>query len=198
MRRASLAWLALSAGCAIARPPAASAPTAAAQQAREESATSAAAQWQGGPSAPPAPTTPSLQMQLPGRQPLGGAAVAPAPSAAPPAEPRPEPPAPLRPSRVGGPQDASSPEVERPEAALAWHEAQLRAAVARISADAATCRDLCGASATICRAAGEICRLTQDADRATPRDPRCRNARLACDDAGRRRDGACPTCPDAR
>jgi hypothetical protein len=91
-----------------------------------------------------------------------------------------------------------SPEAERPEATLARYEAQLQAAVARLSADAATCRDVCGASATICRAAGEICRLTQDADRDPPRDARCRNARVACEDAGRRRDGACPTCPDAR
>lgn len=194
MRRWPLACLALSSGCAMARPPAASAPAAAAPsvQLREESAAP--------PGAAPGTSQGAVQWQSPPsvEQPLGGASVSPAPAMVPAPEPRPAPPAPPRPSRVGGPQDAVTPEAERPEAALARYEAQLRAAVARISADAATCRDLCGASATICRAAGEICRLTQDADRAPPRDPRCRNARLACEDAGRRRDGACPTCPDAR
>ncbi|MFO0626590.1 MAG: hypothetical protein U0325_13330 [Polyangiales bacterium] len=170
MRRASLAGLVLTAGCAVARPPAASAPpataTATAQQVRESWATSSGGSVQRATPEQPAPGM---------VQPLGGAsapatAPATAPSPAPPAEPSAAPPAPPRPSRVGGPQDAL-PEAERPEGALARYEAQLRAAVARISADAATCRDLCGASATICRAAGEICRLTQDADRATPRDP---------------------------
>lgn len=178
----------------MARPPAASAPVAVAPsaQVREESPTS--------PGGAPGASQGAVQSQLspPVEQPLGGATVSTTPTAAPPLEPRPAPPAPPRPSRVDGPQDGLSPEAERPEAALARYESQLRAAVARISADAATCRDVCGASASICRAAGEICRLTQDADRAPPRDPRCRNARVACEDAGRRRDGACPTCPDAR
>ncbi len=178
----------------MARPPAASAPVAVAPsaQVREESPTS--------PGGAPGASQGAVQSQFyfPVEQPLGGASVSTTPTAAPPLEPRPAPPAPPRPSRGGGPQDGLSAEAERPEAALARYESQLRAAVARISADAATCRDVCGASATICRAAGEICRLTQDADRTPPRDPRCRNARVACEDAGRRRDGACPTCPDAR
>jgi len=178
----------------MARPPAASAPVSVAPSAqmREESSPP--------PGAAPGTSQGAVQSQLspPVEQPLGGASVSPATATAPPLEPRPAPPAPPRPSRGAGPQDGLSPEAERPEAALARYESQLRAAVARISADAATCRDVCGASATICRAAGEICRLTQDADRTPPRDPRCRSARVACEDAGRRRDGACPTCPDAR
>ncbi|MEZ4391312.1 MAG: hypothetical protein R3A48_09475 [Polyangiales bacterium] len=83
------------------------------------------------------------------------------------------------------------------EAALSMYEARLGAAVTLLRADAATCRDVCGASATICRAAAEICRLTGDDDREAAH-PRCRSARLSCAEAGRQRDGACPTCPDAR
>lgn len=190
MKHVVLAALLLPLGCATARAPASTtaspAPAAQATSVRD---------LQSLPSASPvhpAPTRASPHDE----RPLGGAVVAPSSTPAP--EPTSPPPAPPAPSRNGTAQGGAAPGVAEPDGLIASYEAQLRAAVARISADAATCRDVCGASATICRAAGEICRLTQDADRASPRDPRCRNARLACDDAGQRRDGACPTCPDAR
>lgn len=77
--------------------------------------------------------------------------------------------------------------------------ARLEGAIERERATLATslteCRSVCMAAQNICIAAQEICRLVGDAGTTNPVDVRCRRARTACVDAGRRRDGACPVCP---
>ena len=74
-------------------------------------------------------------------------------------------------------------------------ETRIASAVRRIRdeqlrlATGPVCHDVCYATATMCTAAGELCRLTG------VEDARCVRAREACDDAGRQRDGTCPSCP---
>lgn len=147
-----------------------------------------------------ASASPAPELQAQPAEPFSSPRVVlPAPSPAPPASVAQQPlDTPRRPeSHVGGGASDGTATAVDVEAALRVYEARLGAAVTLLRADAATCRDVCGASTTICRAAAEICRLTGDDDREA-RHPRCRSARLSCAEAGRQRDGACPTCPDAR
>ncbi len=76
--------------------------------------------------------------------------------------------------------------------AIAAQEDVIRRNDAALAAALGECRTICAAAGNICVAAGEICRLTTD------RDLRCERARARCNDAGRRRDGTCPTCPSPR
>jgi hypothetical protein len=113
-------------------------------------------------------------------------AAAPPPSVAPtvpataPARPAPDAAFGFAPARGGGAGD-----VGVQEELMRRNEASLAAALGE-------CRTICSAAGNICVAAGEVCRLV-GAD-----DTRCARARSRCADAGRRRDGACPTCPTIR
>jgi hypothetical protein len=88
------------------------------------------------------------------------------------------------------PESASQPTPR--EGTIAAYEAQIERERQGMAAGMAECRDICRAAGSICTAATEICRLAGDAD------ARCTRARGACVDAGRARDGACPTCPPVR
>lgn len=87
-------------------------------------------------------------------------------------------------------------EEARREATIARWEAQLQRGRDELAATATQCRVICMAASNVCTATREICRLTGDLIPAQARDPRCARARSACIDAGRRRDGACPVCPE--
>lgn len=193
MRRALL-LSAVALGCAA--PQRASQPSARAAIDEAQSFRPGASVATGASVSAPFPRSPPAE---PLEQPSAPVVVRPAPQ---PAQPTGVPSSPLdapaRPERsVGGGVAGGADSAADLDAALNRVEARLGAAVTLLRADAATCRDVCGASTTICRAAAEICRLTGDGDREAA-NPRCRHARLSCADAGRQRDGACPTCPDTR
>jgi hypothetical protein len=199
MRHLGLALLTVAAGCAMAsNAPSRSAPAAQdatrAQQSFGSAVAASPVQEQStsvpgnfAPPPPPAPASTPYRFQAdgpPSRQPVAGGAPAPTRPAPTPPEARPATP----------PRDAADEVAE----AVRGYQAQIAAAVTAIAADGAACRDVCGATTVICRAASELCSLTGDGDRGDARDPRCRNARSACADASRRRDGACPLCPEPR
>lgn len=145
-------------------------------------------------STPPMPVRVNEALPSPPPRPAGArpASAPPSETAAAPVSPAPA----AAGTSVGGaiaPDDGVSAEAQ-----IRRYEAQIAAARATIAADPATCRDVCGATTTLCRAAGELCRLTGDPDDHEARDPRCRRARVACADASRQRDGACPLCPTPR
>ena len=97
----------------------------------------------------------------------------------------------------GGVDDgAGGNEEAQREAAITRWEAQLQRGRDELAATATQCRVICMAASNVCTATREICRLTGDLIPAQARDPRCARARSACIDAGRRRDGACPVCPE--
>lgn len=87
------------------------------------------------------------------------------------------------------------PRPRPPQDAISGLEAQIAQGLAAFAAPEPECRDICRASDGVCAAAREICRLTGDAEAEHPLDLRCARAREACADAGRQRDGRCPTCP---
>lgn len=82
--------------------------------------------------------------------------------------------------------------------AIAHWEIEIQRYQAALAAGVSACRDICSAAGNVCTAAREICLLTGDSAVGNARDVRCTRARAACSDAGRRRDGACPACPDPR
>jgi hypothetical protein len=98
-------------------------------------------------------------------------------------------------SLQGGVDDGGGDEARR-EAAITRWEAQLQRGRDELAATATQCRVICMAASNVCTATREICRLTGDLIAGVARDPRCARARSACVDAGRRRDGACPVCPE--
>lgn len=87
------------------------------------------------------------------------------------------------------------PRPRPPQDAIGGLEAQIAQGLAAFAAPEPECREICRASDGVCAAAREICRLTGDAEAEHPLDLRCARAREACADAGRQRDGRCPTCP---
>ncbi len=91
---------------------------------------------------------------------------------------------------VPEPESANQPTPR--EGSIAAYQAQIERERQGMASGMTECRDICRAAGSICTAAAEICRLAGDAD------ARCTRARGACVDAGRTRDGACPTCPPAR
>ncbi len=93
-----------------------------------------------------------------------------------------------------GPDGVVDEEAERDARIVQW-EGEIQRQRAALAASLAQCRDICAAAGNVCTAAFEICRLTGDLSNTNARDGRCARARTACLDAGRRRDGACPTCP---
>lgn len=95
---------------------------------------------------------------------------------------------PIAPASVAPPPDSAQGGGD----VIAAQEDVIRRNDAALAAALGECRTICAAAGNICVAAGEICRLTSD------RDLRCERARGRCTDAGRRRDGACPTCPSPR
>jgi len=100
-------------------------------------------------------------------------------------------------SLQGGSNDGGGGDEEaRREATIARWEAQLQRGRDELAATATQCRVICMAASNVCTATREICRLTGDLIAGQPRDVRCARARSACVDAGRRRDGACPVCPE--
>ncbi|MEZ4406654.1 MAG: hypothetical protein R3A52_09275 [Polyangiales bacterium] len=84
--------------------------------------------------------------------------------------------------------------ARRVSAALQFIDAEQERMVTGLS----ECRTVCGAAESICTAAAEVCRLTGDSPSREARDARCARARVACADASRQRDGACPACPPRR
>lgn len=133
-------------------------------------------------------------------------------SSTPSREPTARPPAPVSPSPAPaqnvdgtGPAPPSPPPrqpnltpaeetARRVSAALQFIDAEQERMVTGLS----ECRTVCGAAESICTAAAEVCRLTGDSPSREARDARCARARVACADASRQRDGACPACPPRR